>query len=267
MKRGKRSFDGWADEVTLEVMETILGLDVGTTTTKVVLFDLSGAELMTAEQVYRLRTPRPGWVELDPAEIWQAVVEVLRIIVNRGEMHILAIALATQGGSLIPVTVDGTPTYPVITWMDGRSQALVKQWQADGVAERVRQVSGWSPEPGLPLASIGWLRQSRPELFAATDRFLSVNDFLAFHLTRRFCTNPSMAGEMLLADITTGQWSQELGALVGIEPDQLSPIMPSDAVVGTVTPKVSRLTGHRSLPRLRHGLSREPIHPAHANAV
>jgi xylulokinase len=164
--------------------------------------------------------------------------------VNRLEgHHILALALATQGGSLIPVTADGTPTYPVITWMDSRSRTVVQQWQADGVAERIRQVSGWSPEPGLPLASIEWLRQSRPELFGATDRFLSVNDFLAFHLTGRFCTNPSMAGEMLLADVTTGQWSQELRALVGLEPDQLSPIMPSDAVVGHITPRVSQLTG------------------------
>jgi xylulokinase len=225
-------------------METILGLDVGTTTTKAVLFDLSGAELMAAEQAYRLRTPRPGWAELDPVEIWQAVVKALQTIVNRLEGHqILALALATQGGSLIPVRVDGMPTYPVITWMDGRSQDVVQQWQADGVADRVRQVSGWSPEPGLPLASIEWLRRFRPELFAATDRFLSVNDFLTYQLTGRFCTNPSMAGEMLLTDVATGQWSRELCALVGLEPDQLSPILPSDTVVGVITPKVSRLTG------------------------
>jgi xylulokinase len=227
------------------VSEAVIGLDVGTTVAKAVLFDPSGAELHVAEQAYRLHTPQPGWVELEPDDIWQAVAGVLRAITDWAApgMRIRAVALATQGGTLIPCRADGTPTYRAITWMDGRSQDLAARWRAEGVGNRVRRISGWSPEPGLPLLSIGWLRQARPEVFAATERFLSVNDFLAQRLTGRFATNPSMAGEMLLTDITTGQWSEELCRLVDIGPEFLSPILPAAAPLGQVQPEAGHLTG------------------------
>jgi len=198
-----------------------------------------------AEQAYQLQTPQPSWAELVPDDIWQAVVRVLRDVVDQAPpgMQIQAIALATQGGTLIPCRADGMPTYRAIAWMDRRSQDLAARWQAEGVGDRVRQISGWTPQPGLPLLSIGWLRQARPEAFAATERFLSVNDFLAQRLTGCPATNLSMAGEMLLTDITTGQWSEELCHLVGIGPESLSPILPADAHLGQIQPEARRLTG------------------------
>ena len=225
--------------------DAILGLDIGTTSTKAVLFGLSGAELATAEQSYQLHTPQAGWVEQEPEDVWQAMVKVLRAIVDEagGQRRILAMALAAQSGSLIPARSDGTPVYPVITWMDGRTEALVKEWQAEGVEEKVKPISGWLLYPGLCLPTIAWLRQYRPDVFAAAEHYFSVNDFLVHRLTDRFCTNPSNGGGMQLVDITTGQWSQELCALAGINPDQLSPIHPSGAIIGEITPKVSRLTG------------------------
>ena len=160
---------------------------------RLVLFDLDGhgpstAELCVAAQAYRLHTRKPGWAELEPDDIWQAVVRVLRrgLVSDLPQTHIRAITLATQGGTLIPCRADGTPTYRAITWMDGRSADLVARWQAEGIADRIRRVSGWSPQPGLPLPSIGWLRQARPEVFAATERFLSVNDFLAHNGSQQY---------------------------------------------------------------------------------
>ena len=225
--------------------EAVIGLDVGTTVAKAVLFDLSGAEVHVAAQAYALRTPRPGWAELDPEGIWQAVVGVLGQVASRAAPHmsVQAIALAGQGGTLIPCRADGTPTHPAITWLDGRSQDLVDRWQAEGIADQVRRISGWSPQAGLPLASIGWLRQARPDVFRATERFLSVNDFLAQRLTGSPATSPSMAGEMLLTDIRTGLWSEELCQLVGIDPEALSPILPATAPLGPVGPGISHLTG------------------------
>ena len=188
--------------------EAILGLDVGTTATKAVLFDLAGMELATAEQAYPLHTPQPGWVEQQPEEVWQALINVIRTIVDQvgTEIDILALALSAQAGSLIPVKEDGTPVYPIITWMDRRAEALVNQWQAEGIGTTVRQISGWSLQIGLPLPFIAWLRQYSPDVFAATERFLGINDFLVQRLTGHFCTDFSCGTEMLLVDVTTGQW-------------------------------------------------------------
>ena len=225
--------------------DAILGLDVGTTSTKAVLFDLSGAELAVAEQAYRLHTPQAGWAEQDPDELWQAMVHVLQTIVEKAgkQRRILALALAAQSGSLLPARRDGTPISPIITWMDGRTKALIQHWRAQGVQEKVRPISGWHLYPGLCLPTIAWLHRHRPDLIAAAGRYFSVNDYLVHRLTGHFCTNPSNGGGMQLLDITNGQWSADLCALAGTEPAQLSPIRPSGVAIGPITPKVSRLTG------------------------
>jgi sugar (pentulose or hexulose) kinase len=225
--------------------DAVLGVDIGTTSTKAVLFDLSGTELAAAEQAYRLCTPQPGWVEQDAQELWEALLHVLGAITDEcgGSHRILALALAAQSGSLLPARQDGMPLGHIITWLDGRSEALVQRWRAEGLGVKVRSISGWHLHPGLCLPTIAWLRQHEPALFAATGRFLSVNDFLVQRLTGRFCTNPSNACGMELVDITSGQWSQELCALAGISSDQLSPVRPSGVVIGRISAEASRLSG------------------------
>ncbi len=229
--------------------DAILGLDIGTTSVKAVLFDLFGAELAAAERACRLRTPQPGWVEQDPEEVWQAVLHVLRAVMDGTGLGVpshgrpLALALAAQSGSLLPARQDGTPISPIITWMDGRTEALVHRWLVEGAEAKVRDISGWHLHPGLCLPAIAWLRQHQPDLFATAGRYLSVNDFLVHRLTGRFCTNPSNGGGMQLLDVTSAEWSDELCALAGIGPGHLSPILPSGAVTGQITPEVSHLTG------------------------
>jgi len=224
---------------------TILSLDVGTSVTKAVLFDLKGCELAVAESGYRLATPQPGWAELDPQEIWHAVMQVLQAILGKinQDAEILAIALSTQGGTLIPVGDDGTPTTNAITWLDQRSVDVVKDWQTRGCDRWIRVHSGWGPQPGLPLASICALRRHQPEVFSSTKRFLSVNDYLVYRLTGTYCTNPSMAGEMLLTDIKTGEYDPDLCDLAGVFPWQLSPICSSEAVCGEIKPGICRQLG------------------------
>jgi xylulokinase len=225
--------------------DPILGLDIGTTSTKAVLFDLSGTELATAEKAYPLHTPRAGWIEQDPEALWQALIDVLREIGSEAgqQRRILALAVAAQSGSLLPARTDGLPVSPVITWMDGRTEALVKEWLEQGIQAWARPINGWHLYPGLCLPTIAWLRRHQPDVFAAARRYLSVNDYLVHRLTGRFCTNPSNAGGTQLVDVTTGAWSPELCALAGIEPHQLSPIRPAGEVIGCLTAEVSRLTG------------------------
>ena len=227
------------------MLDSLLSLDVGTTSAKCVLFDLEGNELATAESAFQLATPHPNWVEQDPEHIWQAVIFVLSEISKNyaQNCNILAIGLATQGGSTLATTWEGVPTTPVITWMDRRATALVSKWKSDGTGEKIRSRSGWTPEPGLPLPVIAWFRENQPDLFANSKRWLSINDFLTHRLSGKFAMNLSMAGEMLLTDIQKTTWDAELCDLVGITPNHLSPIFSSEAEVGKLTPHAAKLTG------------------------
>jgi xylulokinase len=225
--------------------KTLLGLDIGTTAAKAVLFDLTGTELGQAEQPYPLATPQSGWAEQDPEQVWQATVSVIQQVVNQAgpERQIVALALAAQSGSLIPARADGTPIYPMITWLDTRAAAIIKQWQAEGLEEMVRSVSGWPLHPGMPLPNIAWLRQFKPDAFAVAELFLSLLDFLNHRLTGIFCADLSSGAEMQLVDVAAAQWSPQLCDLVGITPNHLARLEPAGAIVGHLTPQASRLTG------------------------
>lgn len=226
--------------------DAILGIDIGTSATKALLLGLDGREVATASCAYPFLTPQPGWVEQDPEAVWQAMLQVLREVAGRaaeGGHRILALALAAQSGSVILADAGGNPVYPMITWLDTRSQALVQQWQSDGTATTIRRLSGWYPFAGLPLTSISWLRQYRPDVHAAASRFMGVADFLIHRLTGIFATDTSAASELLLVDVRTGQWSEALCALGGVDPSRQSEIHPPGSVIGTITAEVAALSG------------------------
>jgi xylulokinase len=224
--------------------DAILGIDIGTSSTKAILFDLSGKEVASAGQSYPLLTPQAGWVEQDPETVWAALIHVLQDIVkNSNGYRILSLAIAAQAGSIIPVDIDGNPVYPMITWLDTRSQDLSRLWQTDGTAATIRRLSGWQPFTGLPLPSIGWLRLNRPDIHKSAKRFLGPADFLIHRLTGKFATDLSAASEMLLVDIKTGQWSEELCAIGGVDPETQSEIGWAGRKVGEINAEAAHQTG------------------------
>lgn len=223
----------------------LIGVEVGTSAVKAVLYDLDGAEYFSTRRAYRLLTPQPGWAEQDAEELWTALLTVLRESATAAAAHgrVAALALAAQAGSVVPVDAAGAPLAPLITWLDTRAAAIIAAWTRTGAAARIRQLSGWRPHPGLALASIAWLAQQTPELARRTARFLDVHGFLLQKLTGRPITDYSEAAELLLFDHTTRAWSPELCALAGIRSTQLGEVAPAGADAGTLLPEVAHATG------------------------
>jgi len=227
-------------------LDGLLGLDIGTTSTKAVLFDSTGAEWARAvSSPYRNLTPHAGWVEQDPNDLWDAVLSVLREVLTLAgsDMKVRAACMAAQSGSLLPANANGEPVYPLITWMDGRTGDLVHRWREEGVQDWVKPLSGWSLYPGLCLPTIAWLRENDPDTFAAASHYFSVNDFIAYRLTGRRVTNPSNAGGMQLVDIHTAEWHPELCSLAGITSQKLSKIEPAGSVIGLFKAEIARSIG------------------------
>jgi xylulokinase len=223
----------------------LLGIDVGTTSTKAVLFDIDGRELARASsQPYRNYTPAPGWVEQDPEELWNALLTSIRDVLNQvRDVKIKALSMAVQSGSLIPADAQGRPVYPMVTWLDGRAEEIVQEWKTEGHQAWVKPLSGWSLYPSLCLPTIAWFRKNNPKIFSAAKIFFSLNDFLVFRLTGKMVTNPSNAGGMQLVEIQNGRWSGELCKLAGIGEENLSEIQPTGAVIGEILPEVCNQTG------------------------
>jgi xylulokinase len=227
-------------------MQTLLiGVEVGTSAVKAVLYDLAGVEHFATRCAYPLLTPQPGWAEQDADELWAALLTVLRETASAAAAHghVAALALAAQAGSVVPVDAAGAPLAPLITWLDTRAAGIVAGWMHDGTAERIRRISGWHPHPGLALAILAWLSQQAPDLTRRTARFLDVHGFLLQKLTGRPLTDYSEAAELLLFDHTTRAWSPELCALAGIHSAQLGEVTPAGTDAGSLLPAVAHATG------------------------
>ena len=221
--------------------EVVLGLDAGTTTAKALAVDRAGRILVTAESdKIATRSTPDGASEQDPDEIWYAVAAASRSAAGALDsgVRVVALAVAAQSGSVIPVPSGGRATR-AITWMDTRSRAVVESWPPD-VAERIRAVSGWAPAPGAGLPTIAWLQAAGSDLSGEgssgpVNRWASVDDYLMSRLTGQRATNPSNASGMQLMDVGARTWSPELCRIAGIDRDALSPIRESGTVAGALT--------------------------------
>ncbi len=224
--------------------DIILGIDIGTASTKAIAFDASGAEIASASRPYPLLTPQPGWVEQDADEVWRALLAALTEVRERTPgQRIVALALAAQAGSIIPTDVAGDPVHPMITWLDRRTDDLVARWRQDGTAERIHQRSGWHPFPGLPLPVIAWLRAERPDIHARARRYLGAADFLIHRLTGQFATDLSAACEILMVGADSGAWDAELCAIGGVDPAMQAALGWAGRIIGPITPEVAAITG------------------------
>ena len=219
----------------------VLGLDAGTTSAKAVVVDRVARIVTTARSdPIATRPTDAGGSEQDPEEIWQALAAAGRRAaedLGRG-VRVVALAVAAQSGSVIPVPVGG-PAERAITWMDTRSRSVVESWTPDA-ADRIRTLSGWAPSPGTGLSTIAWLQGPGPDpdgekSQAPVDRWASVDDYLMFRLTGQWATNPSNASGMQLMEVSTRTWSPALCRVAGTDPTVLSPILESGAAAGALT--------------------------------
>jgi sugar (pentulose or hexulose) kinase len=223
----------------------LLGVEIGTSAVKAVLYDCSGEERFSAHCAVTLRTPQAGGAEQDAEELWRAFCTALRAVAlgAAGQGRIAALALAAQAGSVTAVDAAGEPLMPFITWLDQRARPIVERWVQESRAAHIRRLSGWHPHAGLPLATLAWLAQQAPEVAMRAVRFLDVHSYLLQRLTGHPITDLSSAAEMLLLERASAMWSEELCALVGVRPDQLPDLAQAGTGVGRLVPEAARATG------------------------
>lgn len=228
-------------------MNYLLGIDAGTTAVKAVLFDLGGNALGQASQEYRLLTPAPDRVELEPERYWQACCTCIRrVLAETGidKHQIAGLAISSQGETLIVVNDEGEPLYPAIVWLDNRSGAEADEIKARFGVEAAFQVSG-QPEvtPTWPATKIMWLRRHEPGVFERAFKFLLLEDYLLYRLTGRYAADFCLYSSSLLLDIRRKAWWAEMLEFVGLGPERLPEIGESGRAVGELTTEAAHQTG------------------------
>jgi xylulokinase len=223
---------------------SLLGLDIGITGCKAVAFGLDGATLAQAYREYPLYQPHPGWMELDPGEVWQAVCEVIGYVTSAAAHDpVTALSVATHGESVLPVDAAGRPLGRFITALDTRAVEQTRWWEERVGRERLFQITGLPLHPMYTVNKLMWLRQHQPEVYNAARRFLCMQDFVFHQLGLPPALDYSLAARTMAFDVGRRAWSEEIVELARLDVGRLSRLLPSGSVVGDVPAPAAELLG------------------------
>jgi xylulokinase len=223
----------------------LVGIDLGTTNIKAIVFDPTGAIVAGASVPTPTVYPRPTWAHHDPNEFWTRTAQAIRQAVGQLEdpRRIVSVAVTSTGETGFPIDSHGEATYESIAWFDGRTKAEA-QWLDEKIgADRLFAVTGLSLQPIFSLCKILWLRTHAPEAYARTVRWLNAADFVAFRLCGAPATDPSLASRMLMLNLRELRWATELLDEVAIAHGLLAPLLPSGTPLQRVTAEAAALTG------------------------
>jgi xylulokinase len=224
---------------------SLLGLDVGTTGAKAIVFREDGALLGQGYREYPLLHPRPDWIELDPTQVWELTAEAIReAVANAGGADpVEALAVSCLGEATAPVARDGRIVRNSILGFDARGQEEVDWWEAEVGRDRVFRITGRPLSIMYTAHKLMWLKKHEPQVYDGTWKFLGYGDYTLWRLGAEPAIDYSLAGTMMLFDVNTKQWSQELLELAGLDAGKLSKPVPAGTEVGTLSPAVAESLG------------------------
>jgi len=226
-------------------MQYLLGVDIGTTGTKTLLFREDGKLMGGAYCPYAANHPAVGRSEQNPLDWWNAVVQTVRQVCRDPEIAtcVKAISLSTQGGTMVPVDRDFLPVRPAMVWDDIRCDRESQRFAETLGADTIYRKTGWELAPGQNLMQIRWMKDHEPELFEKTAMFLSVPDYISYKMTGIAAVDLSNAGINQLTDIVRRDYDQDLMDFAGITREQLPHLVPTGQAIGALTPNAARELG------------------------
>jgi len=224
----------------------LLGIDVGTTGTKTLLFSADGELLGHAYRGYDMYNPQVGYSEQNAEDWWNAVCETVREVCADPAIGkaVAAISLSLQGGTMVAVDKDMQPVRPAMVWNDGRgSQQMEEYIREVGDAETMYQKTGWRLGRAMLAIESRWMRDNEPELFEKTAMFLSVPDYISMKMTGIPAVDMSDAGNNQFANIRTGCYDPEILKFSGVTEAQLPKLVHSGDVIGNLTEEAAKAMG------------------------
>ena len=196
-------------------VDYLMGIDLGSTSLKAVVYDLAGNEVAGARRPTERFHPDPNhpeWTRWQPEQIWGGTAAAIHgAVAEIGDPgQIRAVAVTGMGMDGLPVDQQGKWLYPFISWHDPRTSPQLRWWQEHIGAQRQFAVGGNPLWPINSALRILWMAENEPEIFSRTHKWLLIEDFVNFMLCGRHATDYSMASCTLLFDQRQRAWSDEL---------------------------------------------------------
>lgn len=228
-------------------MKTIIGIDIGTTSTKGVLYTTKGAILAKANVLYPLYQEEAAMAEQDPEELVQAVLEVLRQLMqtpNQSSTDLQGVSFSAAMHSLLLLDKEGQPLSRVFTWADNRAAEVSERLKTSPQASNLYQRTGTPLHPMAPFSKIIWLRETHPALFQQTSYFCGFKDYLFMRLFNTpLRVDEALASTTGLFDIFERQWDPEALKLAAIQPYQLPEVVATTTLFRGLNARYAAQTG------------------------
>ena len=217
----------------------VMGLDIGSTGCKSIVFDESGKPLSFAYKEY---VSSGNVYEVYAEEVWNCVCEVLGKSAQ-GIKSIKALSISSFGESVVPIDKDGRVLHQSFLYTDTRGTEQCKKYIETCGEENIMRLSGIKPHPMYSLCKIGYIREHIPEVFKNTYKFLLFEDFIIFKLCGEFYTDYSLASRTMAFNVTEKHWEESLLNLAGIDGNKLAKPVPSGTISGRVLPNIAEDLG------------------------
>lgn len=225
-------------------MPHLLGIDIGTSGTKVIAIDESGKLVASASADYELFTPKPLWAEQNALDWWDAACKCCRSIVAQiGADDIAGIGLSGQMHGLVMLDSKHEVLRPAILWCDQRTQVQC-DWITDAVGKDLLVAETANPVlTGFTAPKIVWARDNEPQTFERAVMHLLPKDYIRFRLTGEFATEVSDASGTSLLNVPERRWSRAVCDKIGVSLDHLPQMYESFEISGRVSALGAQATG------------------------
>ena len=228
-------------------MSVFLGIDVGTSGTKVLAVNANGEILGSVLETYPCYTPRPHWSEQEPEDWWAATIKAVRGVLRKAKIKgsdVKAIGLSGQMHGSVFLDKNDKVIRRALLWNDQRTVAECAEIeQLAGGREKLIQLVANPAMTGFTAPKILWLRNKEPKNFAKTAKVLLPKDFIRLRLTGEYATEVSDASGMLLLDVANRRWSKKLLSALQLDESLLGTCYESEDVTGTLTAEAAKQLG------------------------
>jgi xylulokinase len=225
-------------------MRYLLGIDLGTSGTKTVLFTEKGEVVSSDTIEYPLYQEKNGWAEQDPDDWWNAAKNTIRkVLEDIDPAEIAGVGISGQMHGLVMLDKAGKVLRKSIIWCDQRTGRECDEITEKVGREKLIAITANPALTGFTASKILWVRNNEPEIYEKCAHILLPKDYVRFKLTGEFATEVSDASGMQLLDIPNRCWSSEICSLLGIDMSLLAKVYESPEITGRIDEKAAAETG------------------------
>ncbi|MDF2686469.1 MAG: xylB1 [Clostridia bacterium] len=223
----------------------LLGIDIGTSGTKTVLFNHDGSTVASYTAEYPLYQPENGWAEQEPSDWWQAVCISIKGVIEKSGIKaddIKGIGLSGQMHGLVMLDKEDRVLRRSIIWCDQRTSKECSEITGIVGKKRLIDITANPALTGFTASKVRWVQNNEPEIYARCKKILLPKDYIRYMLTGEFATEVSDASGMQFLDVPNRSWSKELLELLGVDISYLPKVYESYEISGRITVGAAALT-------------------------